>query len=179
MRATEPQIAFIKRLGDERALDESLAGRLAGLLADHETGQVELSKAKASEIIDWLDKLPYKAGGGAPINTDLDLDDLGEGRYAVGDTLFLIQKPEAGRWAGWVFVKNGSEYADERYGSQKPGGKYRGTNADLISTIVEDPMGAMRHYGATTGRCGVCGRTLEDEVSVARGIGPVCWEKVS
>jgi hypothetical protein len=179
MRASEKQVAYMRRLGDERALDESLAERLAGLLAAHETNQVEITMEKASEIIDWLDKLPYKAGSGAPVSTDLDVSVLREGRYAVGDVLFLVQKPEAGKWAGWTFVKNGSDYTDERYGSQRPGGTYRGSNADLLVSILEDPIEAMKHYGIITDHCGVCGRRLEDEVSVARGIGPICFERLT
>jgi hypothetical protein len=177
--ATDRQLAFMARLADEREINDVLGTRLAGVILAHREGREEMSKGKASEIIDWLIAQPVRAGAVVQATTSIDLTELAEGRYAIGDVLFVIQHPEAGKWAGWVFVKNGSEYVDEKFGSQKPGGTYRGVQADLLSIIVEDPQAAMRHYGEITGRCGVCNRTLEDEVSVARGIGPVCWEKVS
>jgi hypothetical protein len=179
MTATEKQIGFMKRLADERQMDFDLGVRLAGLVDAHEAGDEFISKEKASEIIEWLLKLPGRDGAAVAVSTDLDLGGLDEGRYAIGDVLFLVQKPKDGNWAGWVFVKNGSQYADERYGSQKPGGSYQGINADLLSSILADPTEAMKHYGIITGHCGVCGRPLEDEVSVARGIGPICFGRLA
>ncbi len=179
MNATTPQLDLMMRLADERQITDVQGTRLAGLVLAHREGIDFISKSKASEIIDWLLAQPFRQSMSPAEATGLDLTDLAEGRYAVGDVLFQIQAPQAGRWQGWVFVKNGSEYVDERFGSQKPGQTYRGINSDLISTILADPLEALSHYGKITGRCGVCGRTLEDEVSVARGIGPVCWGRIS
>lgn len=181
MNATDRQIDFMLRLADERDLSDVLGTRLAGVVEAHRSGADVISKAKASEIIEFLLNLPPRPGVEVVRHqaSDLNLSGLSEGHYAVGDVLFRVQTPEAGRWAGWVFVKNGSEYVDEKFGSQKPGQTYRGLHADLVAVILEDPLEALSHYGKITGRCGVCGRTLEDEVSVARGIGPVCWGRLS
>lgn len=179
MRATDKQIAFIVRLRAERDLGDA-NGRLGDLLAAHEEGTEEITADRASQIIEFLLKAPVRAGYVAA--SGLDLTALASGRYAVGGLLVKVDnltEAERGRWAGWVFVKNGSEYVDERFGSQAPGGSYRGQHADLLAEIVADPTAAMQQYGRITGTCAVCGRTLEDEVSVARGIGPVCWEKVA
>lgn len=179
MIVTDKQLAFMQRLADERQLSPEQGSRLTGMIDSVRTGQVELTRGKASEIIDWLVAQPVRPNATAGPTTGLDISGLEPGRYAIGDVLFLIQQPEAGRWSGWTFVKNGSEYADERFGSQKPGGTYWGSQADLLARIVEQPTEAMKHYGTITGRCAICNRTLEDEVSVARGIGPVCWERIA
>jgi hypothetical protein len=176
---TDRQLAYMLRLAAERQITPEQGTRLAGVVDRHRSGAEPISKDRASQIIDWLIAQPAQEGVEVRSETGVDVSGLQPGRYAVGDVLFSVQRPEAGRWAGWTFVRNGSEYVDERFGSQKPGGTYWGANADLVARIVADPIEAMTHYGRITGRCAVCNRTLEDEVSVARGIGPVCWEKVS
>jgi len=119
----------------------------------------------------------------APAPSGLDLSDLPSGKYAVpgGDTRLkvLVQNVEKGKWAGWVFVKDAAVYGNgRRYGSQKPGAEYRGDIADALAAIIADPHAAMAAYGHLTGTCGRCGLHLEDETSVARGIGPVCIKKL-
>ncbi len=171
--ATVKQVAFITRLGDEKELDAESAARLDKVLQH----SAELDMDRARLIIDWLLKQPDSSNGMTV--TGLDVSDLEDGRYAIGDVLFLVQAPKDGKWAGWVFVKNGSEYTDERYGSQKPGRGYYGKHEDLLSVVLDDPLSAMQHYGRITDHCGVCGRKLEDDLSVERGIGPVCWEKIA
>ena len=53
---------------------------------------------------------------------------------------------------------------------------YRGEHEGAIAFIMHDPWNSAKVYGAITGSCGICGRTLTDPVSKARGIGPDCWE---
>lgn len=50
---------------------------------------------------------------------------------------------------------------------------------DVLSEIVDDAEGCARRYAKELGRCYRCGRTLTDETSRARGIGPDCATKVS
>lgn len=112
----------------------------------------------------------------------LDLSDIPAGTYAVpgGETRLKVRidKPTKGRWAGFIFVKDGAEYGNgKRYGRQTPTGRYVGDIEDELEAILADPAAAMAEYGHLTSRCGICGRTLEDEASVARGIGPVCAQK--
>lgn len=176
MTMTEKQEAFIRRLLDERETGDWTA-RIVELI----DGSEPLPASRASSIIDWLMEQPFKPTPHvAPEGTGVDLAGIPEGRYAVGDVLFRVDLPESGKWAGWVFVKDGSEYhGDVRFGSQRPGGTYFGKHADLLLAVVEDPKAAMQHYGRVTNHCAVCGRKLEDDLSVQRGIGPVCWEKVA
>ena len=118
----------------------------------------------------------------------LDLSTLPSGRYAVpgGDTRLKIRvdnlkrdKSRNPRWDGFIFVKDAAEYGrGTRYGSQRPGQLYVGDVQDELRAILADPTAALAAYGQLTGHCGVCGRKLEDETSVALGIGPVCRSKI-
>lgn len=113
----------------------------------------------------------------------LDLSDLPSGMYAVpnGDTRLKVKIDviTKGKWNGWVFVHDGAEYGTRRkYGNQRPGGTYRGDIEPQLRAILDDPVAAMSEYGRLTGTCGRCGRALEDEESVARGLGSVCYSKL-
>jgi len=173
-QATDKQVAFMVRLRNEKVIDSERLVRLDKLIASHQFGVLNMDTARAA--LDLLLELPDKAG---MVATGLDVSSIEDGRYAVGDVLFLVQAPKAGKWDGWVFVKNGSEYTDERFGSQKPGRGYYGSHEDLLSVVLEDPLAAMQRYGQITDHCAVCGRKLEDDLSVSRGIGPVCWERIA
>ena len=113
----------------------------------------------------------------------LDLTHIPSGTYAVPGSdsrlkvrIDNVDKP--GKWNGWVFVKDGAEYGQQRrYGSQRPGGTYSGQIEAELAIIAADPRAAAAAYGAITGKCCCCGRQLEDADSVARGIGPVCAQK--
>lgn len=49
--------------------------------------------------------------------------------------------------------------------------------AQVLDLINEDRQGAYARYGQELGICGVCSRTLTDDVSRSRGIGPTCFKK--
>lgn len=91
-----------------------------------------------------------------------------------------LQRPRSGKWAGYIFVKDGAEYGyGQRYGMQRPGAAYSGDVVEALTHILADPHGAAHRYAELTSRCGVCNRVLEDETSVANKIGPVCAAKAS
>lgn len=106
-----------------------------------------------------------------------------KGYYAVpdGETRLKLRVKHPGKdskYHGWVFVDDGAHYGSgQKYGSQRPGGVYNGIVREQLRAILADPLAAQIAYGKLTGVCGHCGRPLEDEASVARGIGPVCAEK--
>jgi hypothetical protein len=115
-------------------------------------------------------------------DTGIDLSPIPSGTYAVpgGDTRLKVRinHVEKGKWAGYTFVDDGAEYGQRKnYGRQEPGGTYRGDIQEALTAILADPAGAAAAYGRLTGRCAICGRALEDEDSVARGIGPICAGK--
>lgn len=115
--------------------------------------------------------------------TGLDLSNLPSGYYGVpgGDTRLkvLVSRSKSERWSGWIFVSDGAEYGQRRnYGKQAPDSTYKGEIVEQLTTIAADPKAAAAEYGKLTGRCGICNRLLEDENSIAMGIGPVCAGKV-
>lgn len=115
--------------------------------------------------------------------SDLDISSL-KGYYAVpdGDTRLklCVRKPgKNSRYHGWTFVDDGSAYGQRTtYGKQAPEGTYQGKVQDALRAILENPLEAQKAYGHLTGVCGRCGRILEDEESIAAGIGPVCATKI-
>ncbi len=112
----------------------------------------------------------------------LDVSTL-SGYYAVpgGDTRLKLRVKHPGkgsRYHGWVLVDDGAAYGmQQKYGSQAPGGTYRGKVQEQLRAILADPYAAQVAYGKLTGVCGHCGRPLEDAASVAAGIGPICAKK--
>lgn len=128
---------------------------------------------------------------GSSKSSDIDLSKLELGRagtawrsyFAVpdGDTRLklCIRRPgKSSRYFGWTFVDDGAVYGSRKtYGKQAPDGMYKGDVQDALRAILADPLEASKAYGKLTGTCGVCGRDLEDEDSVAAGIGPICAAK--
>lgn len=112
----------------------------------------------------------------------LDISSLA-GYYAVpdGDTRLKVRVHRPGKqskYHGWLLVSDGAAYGQRKlYGKQCPGGFYQGAIKDVLRAILADPKAAQVAYGHLTGTCGVCGRLLEDEQSVAAGIGPICAAK--
>ena len=120
----------------------------------------------------------------------IDLSHVPAGLYAVpGGTTGLkvrIDKPQAGRWEGHTFVKDGAVYGrGGMLGRCAPGQQYLGKAMEAIMAIAADPKEAAAEYGRITGTCGLCSRKLEDDkhvgpdglTSVQRGIGPVCMTR--
>jgi hypothetical protein len=96
------------------------------------------------------------------------------GRYAVvtplGTKFYRIDKPVKGSWKGWTFVK--VQASDDLYPVRSVAQR-----TQVLEAIAADVLGASQRYGRELGVCGVCGRTLTDPDSRARGIGPVCESK--
>jgi hypothetical protein len=78
----------------------------------------------------------------------------------------LFAKTEDGKKLGWI--KDGKFTA-----------RYECTPVEAAAVIdcAENPETAAIAYGKAWSRCGVCGRGLLNDVSIARGIGPICAEK--
>lgn len=197
--ATEKQVSFAGSLLDEREApsgykvvdvndefsDVVYKGRNQPESVITLDGKI-LGKRDASELIDKLLKAPRKQTASsdtdAPVD-GLDLSDLPAGTYAVpnGDTRLKVRVEHGKtgtRWDGWTFVKDAAAYGQRnRYGMQKPGQPYRGKIEDELAAILDNPVAAVKAYGALTGKCAMCNRKLEDERSVELGIGPICEAK--
>src|SRR5262245_31189413 len=107
--------------------------------------------------------------------TKLKPPPVADGRYAVqfelGPVLFFkVNTPEKGNWAGFTFVE--IQASDEFFPVRD-----RTRRFQILEAIAENPQAAAELYGKELGVCGICGRTLTNEVSRARGIGPICAEE--
>lgn len=156
----------------------------AGLLARKPAGgwgaQHEVCPAAKLDLVD-AQVVPSLVRDGVDLRTLPQASDVMYFGVPGSDSRLKVRidRPTEGRWAGFVFVKDGAEYgAGERYGRQAPGQQYSGEIRDALAAIVADPMGALKRYAELTSRCGICNRRLEDEESVARGIGPVCYGRL-
>lgn len=138
----------------------------------------QLTKAGASHLIDLLLALPKREttaqNPAQPLVTTVDVP---AGRYAVEteegavNTLafYKVDRPTEGRWAGYVFVKHLVSDAEERM-------SWAASKAILAKIAEAGPEAASARYSHEIGKCGVCNRTLTNDESRARGIGPVCAE---
>lgn len=153
---------------------EAAQTRRSGLSTGQAKGTLNCLRAELNR------KPKVQKGSGSE---ELDLSELPAGMYAVpnGDTRLKVsvRKPGANsKWNGWTFVSDGAEYGSQRnYGKQAPGSIYVGEIQEALKAILADPMEASKAYGKLVGKCGRCGRLLEDEESIKNGIGPVCATK--
>jgi hypothetical protein len=91
--------------------------------------------------------------------------------------LEISKAPATGRNAGALYVK-----ADGAYAGKIVGGKFHKAYdapdvLDTLMRVAADPAGEAIKYGRRTGRCGCCGHSLVDPVSIRSGIGPICAGK--
>ena len=103
--------------------------------------------------------------------------DIPAGRYATREAdgtvkFYRIDKPEQGKWAGYVFLK--IQASDDEF-PVKSAARQMAVYSAILEAGVRESSAL---YGVTIGSCGVCGRTLTDAESIADGIGPVCARKM-
>ncbi len=169
---TERQLNFLLSLLEERDPGDDV--ELQHLADPARRERVGLTKALASEYIDRLLARPKKVS--APREPTPDVP---AGRYALtGDDgttdFYKVDRPTEGKWAGFTFVKllvaNGG-YGDDM-GEQR---LRQAQGATILRRILDTGvMESLTRYGHELGACGICGRTLTDNESIERGIGPVC-----
>lgn len=68
--------------------------------------------------------------------------------------------------------------SENGYGEAKPTWEYIGVaNSRILSGFRRMNQEEAAEFGQMYGVCIICGRDLNDELSVARGVGRICWEK--
>jgi hypothetical protein len=163
--ASESQLEFIHDLSQKHEMSDEQAEFIARV----HLGGRKLTKGEASRIIDGLKACPKK-------QVSRDWPDVPAGRYAVVDPMddvlkfYHVDKPTEGKWAGYTFLN--VRASDERYPIKNTEHK-----KSIMTEISKNPAEASMRYGRELGKCGICGRTLTDEQSRARGIGPICAAK--
>ena len=171
-------IAWLDTNAGRNSFADSLNFQLGSrLLSERQVAAVRENLAKAARREEERRQATIKA---EPAGSGLDLSNVPAGFYAVpdGETRLKvqIQRPAPpSKWAGFIFVSDGAGYGQgTKYGRQAPGNTYTGKILEQLKVIAADPRAACAAYGKLVGRCGVCGRPLEDAESVERGIGPIC-----
>lgn len=95
----------------------------------------------------------------------------------IDDMDFAPAKPN-GRNPGAIYVcVNGSYSGKIQHGRFTPTREAQEGLAERVAEIATDPLASAIAHGKQTGRCACCGRELTDKDSVARGIGPICFER--
>ena len=168
---TAKQAAFITSLMGERdGYTKGFADRVAeGLLT------AEMTAQKASEVIEWLLKLPKKAAplpeGAAELVPGFWISD------APADSIdcWKVVKSKADRlYAKKLVVRHDHDgKAKGRY-EYVPGGFAQLARNNPREFTVEEA----REYGKAFSVCARCGAALSAEDSVERFMGPVCYKKV-
>lgn len=162
--------ASIKWMDATQGMDEEELEAAFGEL--HERVDGRLGKGEASKWIEKLKALPAKNIKSRKGSYPSVVTDVPAGHYAVtgedGTTDFYrVDKPTEGKWAGRTFVKLqlGENY--ERLSQAN-------TRTVLAKIEVDGPREAAIRYGKELGKCAICNRTLTNNESIERGIGPVC-----
>lgn len=97
--------------------------------------------------------------------------------------LEISRAPMTGRNPGALYIKNesdayGGKVVEVTFHPSRDGKATdftpSGSAGDALKIIAADPLGAAVRYGNRTGRCACCGRELTNDVSIQRGIGPIC-----
>lgn len=160
-RATQKQQSFINDLREERGMDRIDAS--------------QLSKVDASGTIAELLKQPRHQERPVQAARVAAGPAVENGRYALrsdgGVKFYKVNTPTDGAWAGRTFVD--VQASDDFHPIRN-----KVDRAAILLSIAFDPKAAMELYGQQLGKCGHCGRTLTDEESRARGIGPICAQKM-
>lgn len=141
-----------------------------------------MERRQVSKLTDGLKESPRRVVTAKvpDVNDWSRFKSIPAGRYALVEDkdgvvrFYQIDKPDEGRWAGRIFVK-------QLYGS--PGQfrkerRYGAAAVSILELIADDPQGASLLFGKEAGICGVCGSPLTNEESRALGIGPICRGKM-
>lgn len=162
------------------------------LLAEREvtpgTQTENLSKREASALITALKAAPYRprettASVPAP-NRASASQELEAGIYLCDGTVYKVQRAVHG--SGYMYAKKLTAL-DEPYTKMVRGKETKVTHefvyagiAPLRKLTAEMRMDLAQaiEFGAVYGVCVRCARTLTDEKSIERGIGPVCASKL-
>ena len=90
------------------------------------------------------------------------------------------QAPSTGKNPGAVYITDidTGEYLGKIFEEQISLVKVVGpTVIHQIREIMNSPQEGAIRYGHQTGQCSICGRRLDNKLSIALGIGPICNEK--
>lgn len=157
-----------------------------------------LTKQRVSQIIDSLKPLPKREATAATTSGDeswsvTTINDgydkiafamtggdgkrVPRGSYAVhGGELRWQTTNELLFFSVWI-SNDGSRWSVKMYSSDELVPLRRAQQYEVLEVIARNPAACAERYGLEIGKCGICHRTLTNDVSRARGIGPICAER--
>ena len=147
-----------------------------GRLTDKQTAAIHASSARAQIAQVKADNAPTVSV--EPIETAFakaQAAGVARPKLRLGEFTFS-PAPATGKNPGAIYVK----HSDGTYLGKVAGSRLftvasvSGEVEREIVGVAHDPLNAAIAYGKKYGKCSVCARTLTDEASIARGIGPVC-----
>jgi len=158
VEAIQPRLPEVIRWLEDNAPRSTFAASL--LDARRKWGSLTAGQYEA--VVRSLDQAPREGAKGASQ----------DGWYKVGEDIFKVQKAVHG--SGNLYAKklvvSGHGQASWEYAP----GVVRQLGEDQRLTVEEAAA-----FGKLYGVCAICGRTLTDEESIERGIGPVCKGRLS
>lgn len=164
--ATDKQRAFMKTLISDLSGAEGPAALLRDGAADMLQNMTDLDRRTASRVIDKLMEARRELHSAARQKAIDALED--EGMYRLDGRVYRVQRSGAGRlYAKELITEDGRsrfEYAQGIVYRLRP--EHRMTKEEAAE------------HSRKIGACCVCGITLTDPKSIARGIGPVCATRV-
>lgn len=152
MNPSQAQYDFIKSLLRTRHLTQEILADVDDARA--RAMQDTFTRAEASALIDRMTALP-------PVSLE------GMHQLPSGE-IYKVQVAVHGsgrEYAKRLTVSNGEAHFEMERGAMR-----------LLSADTRMTAAAAAEFGSLYGICCNCGRTLTDEDSIARGIGPVCAE---
>lgn len=150
--------------------------RVWGRLTDKQTAAIHASIARAQIAQVKAENAPTVSV--EPIETAFakaQAAGVSRPKLRLGEFTFS-PAPATGKNPGAIYVK----HSDGTYLGKVAGSRLftvasvSGEVEREIVGVAHDPLNAAIAYGKKYGKCSVCARTLTDEASIARGIGPVC-----
>ncbi|QGH75296.1 hypothetical protein I5G61_gp48 [Mycobacterium phage Quesadilla] len=179
--ASEASASYARSLMMEKALASGTSEIEAGMRIDG--WLIGRSQREVSATIDRLKSEGFtgRAKTAAPSQDGIpSAEVVPAGRYAIetedgatnGLAFYKVDRPEEGKWAGRVFVKLMVSDEEQRM-------SWAATKSILAKIAEVGAAEASARYGHEIGECGVCGRTLTNDESRERGIGPICAAKNS
>lgn len=162
--ATPGQIDYMAKLQDERGV---YLDTFQGVTVDPDTFPFSM----VTPVLDYLKSLPKVMG---PVAVKAAREELTDGMYQTPDgTIYKLQFAVNG--SGYLYGKRLMVEENEDNPGQTDVWFERDTTAIRRLTLADKmSQEAARAFGQLYGVCCLCGRTLTDEESIARGTGKVC-----
>lgn len=182
---SDKQMGFLRKLIAERDY-YSLSVKDRGYVDAVNDGKVP-TKRGASALIDVLTTTAFAAGDGTGrgvSRTDTGVaasaaGALEPGMYRTADgTIYKVYPAQNGGHLLAKRVELIEDWTFETHGKNKANLVYAGAAGRFVTAADRMSLDEAKDYGRAYAFCCVCGAYLENEESVALGIGPVCGGRV-